>query len=226
MGRLKNRIVQHLYFALYRLIPVDKKQTGIMRGYKRMMFYMRCARLLGGPRVILIGDSNAAALCRRKTMSLFDDVAVNLGVGGTVAEDWFKFFAATKEGQKLKRMMSGARVIWNIGGNYCLRQMMDSMTIGMRALWQLFPLSWNCTIPPVHDNIIEELFGVPAHEIRENMGRINEVIHATWGPRVYDLYDLFHDHHEDGVYWWALRDIVHYSRYAAGIIVRLIRATA
>lgn len=226
MGRLKNRIVQFLYFALYRLVPVDKTQIGIMHEYKRMMFYMAIARLLGGPRIILIGDSNSEILRQRGAMSLFDDIAVNLGVGGTVAEDWFKFFAVTREGQRLKKMMGGARVIWNIGGNYCLRHMMDTMTIGMRSLWQLFPLSWNCTIPPVHDDIIEAMFGVPAWQIRENMGRINDVIHATWGPRVYDLYDLFHDHHEDCVYWWALRDIVHYSKYAVGIIVRLIRATA
>ena len=222
---MRNKIVQFLYFALYRLVPVDKTKTGIMHEYKRMMFYMRLARLFGGPEIILIGNSNSAILRQRSAMMLFDKVAVCLGVGGTLAEDWVKFFALTKEGRKLKGMMRGARVIWNIGGNYCLRQKMDTMTIGMRGLWMLFPQSFNCTIPPVHDDIIEEIFHVPGWQIRENMHKINGVIKATWDPRVYDLYDLFHDHHEDGVYWWALRDIVHYSRYAVGIIIRLIRAT-
>lgn len=225
---MRNTIFQWIFYRLVRPLCGTKGDSKIGAQSSRIMAQIRLARLFGGAKRVLIGDSNSAVFCNLAAMRQFRDVTLALGVGGTTANDWLTYFG-TAAGKRVLSYIRQCDIIWNIGGNYVLLDQMDLADAGLAKLRAEFPRSWNCLTPPVRAGILEEVgraIGKPkiASEFQADFARINAMIVRYWQVQAIDLFTVFCDPKNQEAYFFALRDMVHYSTYAIKIIRNVVEA--
>lgn len=217
----KNKVFQWLWYRIIKFI-VPCVGNGIVAHYWRFRVQFALSKLFGGAHRILIGDSNSAIFGSYGIMKMFKKLTLAWGVSGMTADDWVDFFK-TKKGLKILDLIHGKEIIWNIGGNNCLRSQMPTVRDKLTTLFLLTPTSWACTIPPVHYWLIAKLYELAKihktdAQIREEITTINNYIRRTWHLKVFDYAKLFLDPQTGEVYPWALRDVVHFSDIALKII--------
>lgn len=219
--KMKNKIFQAIWFVRRGLIPRKTGEGIPVKDYSKRLFkQLELARFFGGPKLVLIGDSNSEAFSNEKDMKRFHCVAVGLGIGGTRADQWVEWFESA-DGQRLKSLMGQATVVWNIGGNHVLQNRMDNAASSLKRLKQMFPDSWNIMIPPIHHSILKRA-GVDPDRSRANVEEVNRIIEENWSPRVINLYKEFMGPNGEA-FPGLLADPVHYGRQARKIIVSVIR---
>ncbi len=227
---MRNTVFQWIFYSLIQPLCRVGGDGKIHQQSARILAQIRLAKLFGGAKRILIGDSNSAVFCNYAAMRRFRDLTLALGVGGTTANDWIAYFD-TADGKKVLEYIRGRQVIWNIGGNYVLLGQMLNADSGLARLRTIFPKSLNCTCPPVRAGILEEisrLFGATktASAYQADFARINSMIVRYWHPQVIDLFTVFMDPTDREAYDLALKDMVHYSKYAVDIIRKVVEVVA
>lgn len=227
---MRNTIFQWLFYKIVRPLIKDGVGGKIEKQLPRMIAQIRLARLFGGARRVMIGDSNSAVFCNYEAMSDFNNLTLAFGVGGTTAHDWIEFFS-TQSGKSILHYIRQCDIIWNIGGNYVLLGQMAHMPSGLAILRELFHNSWNCTCPPVRAGILEAISAAvgqikTAESWQNDFDRVNKEIRHQWTPQCIDLYSVFNDPTQNEAYFFSLNDMVHYSRYAVKIIKSIVEAVA
>lgn len=221
-----NKVFNFLWFCIVKwIIPVGVGGTNISNNHLRMFVQFYLARIFGGPKGVILGDSNGAVLNTFRTMRKFDRVVINWSVGGTVAHDWVDYFK-TNKGKKMKARMQRAQVIFNIGGNYILLGQMSMAKPGLSDLHALFPDSWNCTVSPVNTAILAALSKLAGYPQRNEsyynirVPLLNEFIFEIWKRNVIDVYKIFGDKYGKALPG-VLKDPVHFSEQAVYVIQKI-----
>lgn len=212
---------ENIWRILKGLIPRGK--SDLISHSKRMLWQMRLASLFGGAKFIVIGDSNAENLNtypKRMRFAKEFGICVNIGIGGTRADSWVEFFTATTEGNQIYRMFLAMwekdrtiKVLFNIGGNNILQSKMDVVEGSLKKLYQLFPMSYNCLIPPIHLSLLEQI-GCGVYTRRgliDGVDRVNNLIKTYWGKNTIDTYTPFMDKDTREAFLFVLQDAVHFS---------------
>ena len=218
---MRNKIFQALWYLIKGIVK-RKEGSGLsVSDYSdRLFFQLKLARIFGSPELILIGDSNSEAFSNQDDMSQFDCLAVGLGIGGTRADQWLTWFQSS-EGRRMQEMFGEAKVVWNIGGNHVLQEVMGNAEDSLKGLKELFPESWNIVIPPIHHSILT-LAGLDGEETQLNVEKINGMIRDVWSTKVIDLYNVFVSPAGEA-YPGLLSDPVHYGPEARKIIGTVIK---
>lgn len=226
---MRNKIFQWLFYRVVRPLCKTEGANKIEVQYSRMIAQIRLARLFGGARRVMIGDSNSAVFCNYEAMCQFKAVTLALGVGGTTAHDWILFFNTTK-GRVIFDYISEREIVWNIGGNYVNWGIIEQADAGLTALRMLTPSSWNCTCPPVRAGILEAISTATgknktADSWQKDFLYVNGIISRTWSPQCIDLFNVFNDPTQNEAYFFALRDMEHFSKYAVKIIKSIVEVS-
>lgn len=214
----KNYIYQNLVYLIKTLIP-RKIGLGIsLADYSRRMFFkVKLAKFFSGRKMLILGDSNAENLASYSDCLRFGkylkSIVVNIAIGGTRADTWVEFFLNTKEGKELYEEVKNYDIIlFNIGGNNVLQNKMDVLEKSLKKLKELFLQSYNCTIPPLHYDLLSMPMNKPKDKIRQDVLKANELIRKVWKDKTIDLYNLFVD--ANGYpYIFTHEDAVHFSQF-------------
>lgn len=181
------------------------------------------AERYGGPRIILIGDSNAEYAARRRIMRRFDTVAVNLGIGGTATDDWVGFFRSAAGAQILRRItMPGRLVVISLGGNDILQNRRKRTAANYAVLRSMLPQSLLVLIPAVHAEALRGATGRSPAELRADIERVNRSGTSLWGERVIDTATALRAPGSGSAAPGILRDAVHYSPAAFDLIIQTV----
>jgi hypothetical protein len=220
------------YYVVKWLIPVGGKKKQIVdKYYWRMRAQWGLARLFGGVKGVIAGDSNGARLDSFKVMRQFDRIVVNWARPGTTAHDWHIFFTSSSWGHKIKTRMYSVKQIFNIGGNYVLLGITGMARDGLKWLHTWFPDSYNCTIPPIHGDIMAQLCKLAGIKDGRNtedyykvkVPEVNKIIREFWGSHCIDLYALFGDDKGNPLPG-VEQDPVHFSDIAVEFIQQIFDA--
>ncbi len=219
---MRNKIFQFLWFFIVKwLIPVSG-MTIIDKQRKRMLGQYYLSLLFGGPKRVLIGDSNSAVMSNYRAMKRFKEITLSYGIGGTTPQDWIMFFNIFN-GYKLYDIVKKCKtVIWNCAGNIVLQNRIETAEVTLQRLHFMFPNSWNITVPPIYLGLVSKILGMgekTPEDFDKQFKKVNEFIYKFWSPKVLDFYKIFYDAEKDSPAWWALKDIVHYSKYAVDLII-------
>jgi GDSL-like Lipase/Acylhydrolase family len=186
---------------------------------------LELAELYGGPRVVLIGDSNAEYAARREIMTEFETVAVNLGVGGSATDDWVKYFNTEPGGSIRERLQKpGVVTVLSIGGNDILQGRNRNTAANYARLRTWFPDSIIILIPPVYTDFVALTTGRPAPKIKNEIDGVNLMAAQLWGVRLIDTATALRLPGSEAPVPGVLRDAVHYSPAAYDLIVRTVNA--
>ena len=169
------------------------------------------AALLGGPDVVIMGDSNAETLDKKEKALKFKGLGlvINIAIGGTTAGAWIILLNQHRD---IYDSIKKAKIFMNIGGNHCwMEQTMIPARSELVVLRNLLPNSWNMTIPPIHSEIIEQLSNQPPGSINNNVLVINDYIREIWKLKAIDIHALFANWRGTGAYLFVLKDLVHFS---------------
>ncbi len=223
---MRNKIFQWLWFRIIKYLIPASKGVLIPKNQNRLIWKLRIAKLFGPIHGILIGDSNSAIFDTYDCMHRFQSLTVSLGVPGTTAGDWLVFFKTQKGKKFYDKLVIIDNIIWNIGGNYSLRGLMKKSHAELTQLWKIFPISWNCLIPPVHAGMlatISESGESPrsADDWKADFIILREYIRQIWKPFVIDLFTPFIDPQTGEATIIYLRDAVHFSKIAVNIIQKV-----
>jgi len=219
------------YRVVRYLVPVKSaKYQMIDRYYWRMRVQWALARIFGGAKGVIAGDSNGAVQDNYKTMSKYGQIVLNWAVPGTTAHSWYEFLTAS-HGKKIRILMYSVKQIFNLGGNYILLGMIDSAREGLKWIRTWFPDSYNCTIPPIMGDVLSEgckLAGVKGERTSplyylDGIIKVNKLIREFWGLKCIDLYMISVDAHGNPKPL-LLRDMVHFSEFSVNIIQKIFDA--
>ena len=223
-NKTKNKIYLYIYNILRNLIPITKgpvfKNNGVnIEAFsKRMMFKLKLAKLFGGPDLIIIGDSNGENLNDDKDNIQLGVLGIicNIARSGSTATDWNYFFMETELGKQMYKLIESFNcdILLNIGGNHLLKGEMNTAARELAKLHSLLPSSWNCLVPPIHSDILEDLTFKPRGSIEAKVKKLNKIIKNEWKDKAIDLYSPFVDFDGVGPYIMVLQDVVHFSQLA------------
>jgi hypothetical protein len=154
-----------------------------------------------------IGDSNKKEMDDYESMRRFDKPTINLGISGTRADDWVKFFSQTEKGnQVLYAIHDLPNVLINVGGNNILQDRFDILEPSIDILAAYFSNPTFITIPYIYADLVSKLTGKSPDSIR------NEIIQANEWIKLYRNIDITPYTGNDGKpYWFTLKDLVHFS---------------
>jgi len=215
---MKNKIFQWLWYRIFKNI-IPSNGTGPEKRHKQFVFMLGLARLFGGARGVIFGDSEISAFDSYEVMREFNTIVLNFGVAGTVSGEWCFYFNWT--GTKIYDKISKLKQVISIGGNYSLRSMMPVAEYNMKSLHEMFPLSWIILVPPVYTNVLglilktEAQWGIEIDTIRRFQREI-------WVPRIIDTYSPFVDDDTGYPLPWVLKDVVHFSKQCALLIQKAL----
>ena len=225
---MRNKVYQWIWFKILRpLIPV--KGEGIESLYPRMRAQFWLAWFLGGGDLsVIAGDSNGAALDFYEARREFRKININISKAGTEANDWLMWFQIPHGQKILQKILNVSALIFNIGGNYALRNEMRLAYGGLRTLRELLPDSYNITIPPVRSWLLDLMDnGLPVNKTAEQwdaeIATINGYIRELWGPQTIDFDSILADPESKKSYDLSLADAVHRSKLAARIICDILK---
>ncbi len=217
---MKNTIFQFIYYRLVKWVIPRKGKNKIEKQYYRYVVQFKLARLFSSIITVFIGDSNAAGFGVFKIMKLWKTVTVNFGVGGTTAIDWINFFK-TMKGQKILTLIIGHRIVLNIGGNHIILNQMETAAYGLHLLHDLFPDSYNCTVPPINtvflaniSKLLQADNPISEDEYNNRTLIINSVIKLEWKDHSIDCHSAFLN------LPFVLKDMVHYYTIAMKCIIK------
>lgn len=180
----------------------------------RMLSQLDWARFFGGPDMVILGDSNGENLAKAKSMRKFGKLGVscNLAIGGMRADDWSGFLVNGQNGSIVRKKIddSGAKVVFNVGGNNILQRKMDVVEESLKQLKKIFPESYNCLVPPIHVHGLESA-GLDAQVLMANVDRLNGMIRDIWQEKTIDFYSPFINRETGEAYLIVLQDAVHFS---------------
>lgn len=219
----KNYIFQIISLLVNIFIP---RKTGsgvsLVDYSKRMIVKMRLSKIFSGKKMLIIGDSNAENMSSFQDLNRFgkylQSIVINIGVGGTKADDWLDFLENTNEGKKIYEIAKDFDIVlFNLGGNNVLQNKMSILEKSLIGLKDMFPNSFNCTIPPLHYDLLEPQEEKQKKNIQKNIQKnvllANKIIKDIWKEKTLDLYNLFVDS-EGKPYIFTLEDAVHFSQFA------------
>jgi hypothetical protein len=222
---MRNRFFQWLWYAVIKwLITLTKEDIDnpVDHYYNRFIGQYQLALLFGGAKTIYFGDSNCEVSANLNAMQKFSKLTLNFGKGGSTAGNWVNFFQ-TKNGKKLYELIKDKTIIINLPGNNVLQKQMDSVVTDMQALIALFPSAWWCTIPPIRSWMFQ---AIDKQEDPEYWDRsviaCNRIIKTLAGLRYIDIYQALKDAPQ-AIYEISLSDAVHFSYFAVGCIIRVIK---
>lgn len=168
---------------------------------------------------VIIGDSNGENLATYSNMVQLQKeiggIGVNIAIGGTRADTWNEFLRFSHKGIDIYRFIDThvKKVIFNIGGNHILQDKMDILEKEFISLYELFPESYNCLVPPIHIGLIAGLKGINPQVIQERVETCNNLIKHIWRNKAIDTYTPFLSPSKEP-YFFVLDDLVHFSDYA------------
>lgn len=211
---MRNTLFQFLYYNIIKF--VQKDGVGLTAYARLFKIQIILAQILGGFEAVVIGDSNIELLANYNTMKKFKKVTLNLGVGGSYCQSWLDFFNNDKVGKWVFKQIKTKKIIWNIGGNHILLNIMDIAEMGLKRIDDMFPHSYNCTVPPIKTEILNMLDDyLPEYRNRskkmwgKDLRILNKYITTIWKDKVINLYDLFIVNKDIPIF----KDAVHYSNY-------------
>lgn len=181
------------------------------------------AERYGGARIVYFGDSNAEYAARRRIMRQFNEVAVNLGIGGTATDDWVEFFESPAGQSVLQRIRApGVLAVLSIGGNDILQNRRRNTAVNFRRLRTWLPNSLIILIPAVHSEALQSTLGRRPAEIRGEIRVVNALAGSIWQQDVIDTETALRGAGSTAAAPGILRDAVHYSPAAFSLIIRTV----
>jgi hypothetical protein len=209
--KVKNKIFQFVWYIIIRQFYSEGEKLTLEDRADRMIAQAKWARKFGAIHTVLIGDSNSEIFRQRKDMSRFPKLAVSLGCAGFRADQWMEFLINTEKGRELYELIKDIpAIIWNIGGNNILHDLMDKLEPAIAGLKIKFPMAWFCLIPPVH---IE----VKLPEIK----KANTIIKRIAKPLIIDLYTPFVMENGKPIPG-THSDFIHFSEISQDLILKVI----
>ena len=220
---MRNSIFQFLWYKIVRpLVKCDDTRTGFFRSAKRYKAAYRLSLLFGGWDAVLMGDSNEAVDDTYENMKKYKSLVFCIGVGGTTPGDIVAFLNSPS-GEWLVRVFrkfkDPAAMHFNTGGNCGLKNQMDTAKLQLKQLHDMFPASYNQTIPPVKTWLLDQLDNKFENnrtddEWRQVFALLNDYIEEIWDPFYIDMNRILKYPKTSEAYLWALKDPVHYSEYS------------
>jgi hypothetical protein len=182
---------------------------------------IRLADFFGGATSVMFGDSEISTFDSYEVMKEFNSIVLNMGVPGTIADEWVLYFLTDKNGLKIYNKIRFLKKAISIGGNYPLRNLMPLSEPGMKKLHLLFPDSWIMLIPPVFSTVLS-LVTKTKEQWDKEMNTIREYQKNIWIPRIIDTYTPFINPLTGEALPEVLRDMVHFARNCALLIEKFL----
>ncbi len=209
---MRNKIFQWLWYNIFRHIVKAGTTGGPERRHKQFVFMLKMAKLFGGARSVLVGDSEITTFDNYKAMSEFNTIVLNFGVPGTVADEWADYFMGI--GWVVYNLIKNIRQGVSTGGNYSLRSLMNNAEPGMIRLHALLPLSWILLIPPVYLGALA-IIKKTREQWKDEMATLRGLQLSIWNPRKIDTYTPFLNPETGEALPMVLADMVHFSKKCA-----------
>jgi hypothetical protein len=218
-----NKIFNWLwYFIFKKLIPAGKG-TGYERNHNRLKFQISMAKLFGGVKGIILGDSEGETFDSYSVMKSFNVLVICGACGGTTPKNLTDYFTGTGKDLYKYLIANKVKVILSDGGNCSLLSRMGEIPDSMTALHNMFPVSWMMLIPPAHVGIMGKLpFGKDAAQWKTELETIRSFQRTIWSPLIIDTYSPFLDPQTGEATILYLKDPVHFSRVAVDLIQKII----
>lgn len=236
---MKIRIVQFIWYSILNKIikPGKPDPENPVLGELKKMYYQVKFYAIFFFKIVWLGDSNTQGGSKYSIMIRFKLLTINLGRGGAYCHHWL-IALATKIGQKLYKLIKNKVVILNLGGNYMIKNEMGIAREGLKEMREKFPVSYMVNVPPIHANILAEIFKrIPdfpyktAKEINEQVYILNKYIQEFWGNKipilnqVINIHDILDNEEDIKIWWFALADIVHFNDKAyKHVYVKIVNA--
>lgn len=190
--------------------------------------------------LLLVGDSNSGVFNSFFACIRFNAVTISMGIPGTRSDQWLKCLQS-KEAKNLLNMMEGldcwvddesvraakmARLnprrimVWNVSGNSVLQKSMKNAKVSLRGLREMFPLSFNILIPPIHTQILDSVPNDIDYE--KDVESINSYIMEEWEFQSINLRAVLQNPITGDSWYGYLSDPVHYSKTGQRIITRAL----
>jgi hypothetical protein len=184
----------------------------------RMYWQIRIA-LLFGLEGVIFGDSNAEELQDFESMKRLVKLCVNIGIGGTTADEWADFFKKGYWGKKIYSLISKKIMIANIGGNNVLQNRMPGLS-GIDELDNIFEDIYWINIPKVWYTLFPR-------DIRKDLKMANNKIKSVAKPgKLIDIELVTDSGSSDLPYFFIHKDMVHFSNeFDYKVRIPLINAT-
>ena len=200
----------------------NKNGAGLLMYVKRMHKQIDLAKDYGKIQLAILGDSNAENLASYQYMKKFDPigVSINLAISGTRADQWLDFFLKTKDGERIYKEISKAKILWNIGGNNILQNKMEILKPSLLGLKKLFPFSYNCLVPPIWSRFMQ--FNQTQIELNHKVNLCNKYIKEIWQTRAIDTYTPFLNPNTNEPFILVHKDLVHFSKYGNSVRIPII----
>lgn len=219
-----NFLFQCLNFGILKPLLTRRGKQGLER--YELWFYVQTLIAKSMDRVIIIiGDSNAEVFCQFNVLSKAGRFVLSLGCGGTTTDCWLSWFT-TDTGKKVCQYLKkglGHHTIWNIGGNNSLKSKMESVEHNLKVLKSLFPLSYNCTIPPIKYDWLDKMSEYKdANDWEKEMLLINTYIRKAWMNQTIDIYNWLSEFDQVALDL-VLKDAVHYADRTVQYIFKFFR---
>lgn len=194
------------------------KNGGIQARFNLMKNQIEVAKNFGKIDLCIIGDSNAENLAVYSEMIKFSPIglSINLAVSGTRADEWVDFFQ-TKNGLSIYKEIISSHILWNIGGNHILHKKMDILESSLKSLFELFPISFNCFVPPIWSKYLE--YNQILIDTHQQVQLCNKYILEIWKDRAIDTFTPFMNWDRQEPFVLAHKDLVHFSEL--GNLVRV-----
>jgi hypothetical protein len=181
------------------------------------------AKLFGGVKGIILGDSEGETFDSYSVMKSFKKVVICGACGGTTPKELVDYFTGT--GKDIYKYLHGnnINVFLSDGGNCSLRSLMGEIPSSLVALYNMIPTSWMMLIPPAHVGIMGKLpFGKDAQQWSEELGLIRNFQRQIWNPLIIDTYTPFLDPQTGEATILYLKDPVHFSRVSVDLIRKVL----
>lgn len=227
---MRNKFFQLLWYSIRGVYPYKTGDGLTLDCYSlRMQKALSFADWFGKIGCAVLGDSNGATLDRQDKMTLLwkdsQDVAVNLAIGGTRADQWADFLSLSPVGLEIVSKLKDSKIVFNIGGNNVLQGRMALLKGSLQKLKDIFPNSYNCLIPPIHYQLASILLNRTPEDIKADIDKANSIIREIFGTDTIDTHTPFLTPDGSGEpYFIVLKDVVHFSDWAdMNIRIPLIR---
>jgi hypothetical protein len=183
-----------------------------------MIWQARLAALFGGAEAYMYGDSNAEAFNTFGTMTQFDKLTVNFGVGGTTSHDWSRFMQ-TSVWSGISSKLTKATAIQNVGGNNALKQDMKYTQETFLLLKQFNLRQIGILVPPIYADVLMPLLP----NLKKDIKTVNTAI-LNNNTSIIDPSGIVDQNHDTIPDPGKLSDLVHYSKSTCIRLVRVLNS--
>jgi len=207
---LSNKTFQWLWFKiLSKFYPRKTGDGSSLWDYKPYMVgYLTWGKRLANLQACIIGDSNGEELKDYESMRRLKEPTVNIAIGGTRADQWMEFI---KNDSKIKTLLSGLKIISNVGGNNILQDQFDKLEPSVKWLSEFFgDRYYPVTIPYIWAELISKLTGKNENIITNQIHQANYII--LQNCKFDNIINItYFTGQNDMPYWFTHKDLVHYS---------------